>query len=473
MRASRRSAAAQAAGLPAFADDSGLAVDALGGAPGIYSARWAGPDQGFRRRHGAQVDEHAARARRDRRRRSAGRISSRRCASPGRTAMSRSSRRRSTARWSGRRAATRASATIRCSCPTASTRTFGEMTSDEKHGLPPQGQGLSHRARAFLKLAEACLERPLSSATPASASTSTGRSACRSAPIATSTAMSAMPASTRRASCAPSRAEIAATAARVPGRTVSTHLLRRRHAVADGARDGRRDPRRDRPPLDGRARCRDHARGQSDQRRGDALPRLPRGRRQPRVARRAGARRCRRCKQLGRLHTAREALDAVAIARAIVRALFVRPDLCAAGPDAAAWRAELDAARSPRRPSTSRSISSPSSRTRRSRRCMRPASSSLPDDDLGARSLRAHAGRLRRAPGLPAYEISNHARPGAECRHNLVYWRYGEYAGIGPGAHGRLDRRRHAPRDRDREAAGSLADAGRGARPRPRRSTTR
>lgn len=40
--------------------------------------------------------------------------------------------------------------------------------------------------------------------------------------------------------------------------------------------------------------------------------------------------------------------------------------------------------------------------------------------------------------GLPAYEVSNHARPGAESRHNLVYWRYGEYAGVGPGAHGRL-----------------------------------
>jgi coproporphyrinogen III oxidase-like Fe-S oxidoreductase len=40
--------------------------------------------------------------------------------------------------------------------------------------------------------------------------------------------------------------------------------------------------------------------------------------------------------------------------------------------------------------------------------------------------------------GLPAYEVSNHARPGAECRHNLTYWRYGEYAGVGPGAHGRL-----------------------------------
>ena len=50
------------------------------------------------------------------------------------------------------------------------------------------------------------------------------------------------------------------------------------------------------------------------------------------------------------------------------------------------------------------------------------------------------------AHGLPAYEISNHARPGAESRHNLVYWRYHEYAGIGPGAHGRLmiDGARHA-----------------------------
>ena len=48
--------------------------------------------------------------------------------------------------------------------------------------------------------------------------------------------------------------------------------------------------------------------------------------------------------------------------------------------------------------------------------------------------------------GLPAYEVSNHARPGAECRHNLVYWRAHEYAGIGPGAHGRLDidGKRHA-----------------------------
>jgi oxygen-independent coproporphyrinogen-3 oxidase len=53
---------------------------------------------------------------------------------------------------------------------------------------------------------------------------------------------------------------------------------------------------------------------------------------------------------------------------------------------------------------------------------------------------------LTERAGLPAYEISNHARPGEACRHNLLYWRYGEYAGIGPGAHGRvvIDGARHA-----------------------------
>jgi oxygen-independent coproporphyrinogen-3 oxidase len=60
-----------------------------------------------------------------------------------------------------------------------------------------------------------------------------------------------------------------------------------------------------------------------------------------------------------------------------------------------------------------------------------------PDDDTAA-ALYAATLDTTAAAGLPAYEISNHARPGAECRHNLVYWRYGEYAGIGPGAHGRL-----------------------------------
>ena len=62
----------------------------------------------------------------------------------------------------------------------------------------------------------------------------------------------------------------------------------------------------------------------------------------------------------------------------------------------------------------------------------------MPDEDT-ARALYDTTQEVCAAAGLPAYEISNHARPGAECRHNLVYWRGHEYAGIGPGAHGRLD----------------------------------
>ncbi|MGB3147867.1 MAG: coproporphyrinogen III oxidase, partial [Paracoccaceae bacterium] len=61
----------------------------------------------------------------------------------------------------------------------------------------------------------------------------------------------------------------------------------------------------------------------------------------------------------------------------------------------------------------------------------------LPDDERASDMYLATQEICEKA-GLPAYEISNHARPGAESRHNLIYWRYGDYAGIGPGAHGRL-----------------------------------
>jgi putative oxygen-independent coproporphyrinogen III oxidase len=61
----------------------------------------------------------------------------------------------------------------------------------------------------------------------------------------------------------------------------------------------------------------------------------------------------------------------------------------------------------------------------------------IPDDDRAGALYELTQARLAEA-GLPAYEVSNHARPGGESRHNLVYWRYGDYVGIGPGAHGRL-----------------------------------
>jgi len=61
----------------------------------------------------------------------------------------------------------------------------------------------------------------------------------------------------------------------------------------------------------------------------------------------------------------------------------------------------------------------------------------IPDEDVAA-ELYETTQELTEAAGLPAYEISNHARPGSESRHNLIYWRYGEYVGVGPGAHGRV-----------------------------------
>lgn len=61
----------------------------------------------------------------------------------------------------------------------------------------------------------------------------------------------------------------------------------------------------------------------------------------------------------------------------------------------------------------------------------------LPEEELQGALYEATQATLE-AAGLPAYEISNHARPGAECRHNLVYWHYDDYLGLGPGAHGRL-----------------------------------
>ena len=111
-------AAAKATGLPAFADNSGLVVDALDGAPGVQSARWAGPDKNFRRAM-ATVEEKLRQCGATTAERAAAPTLSRRCASPGRTAMSRNSRRASPARWYGRRAATRALVMIRCSCRTA------------------------------------------------------------------------------------------------------------------------------------------------------------------------------------------------------------------------------------------------------------------------------------------------------------------------------------------------------------------
>lgn len=142
-------------------------------------------------------------------------------------------------------------------------------------------------------------------------------------------------------------------------------------------------------------------------------------------------------KALGRLHTAQEALDAVAIARsAFDRYSF---DLIYARPDQTPqmWTNELNQA-----------IDYAAEHLSLYQLTIEPetpffglhaAGKLVIPDEANARALYDVTQEVCAKRGLPSYEISNHARPGAECRHNLIYWRGDEYAGIGPGAHARLD----------------------------------
>ena len=142
-------------------------------------------------------------------------------------------------------------------------------------------------------------------------------------------------------------------------------------------------------------------------------------------------------KELGRLHSAREAIEAVQIARSVFERYSF--DLIYARPQQTPqeWASELKAALRDAgehlslyqltiEPETPFAALYAAGKLR------------VPEDDT-ARALYDTTQDICAAHGLPAYEISNHARPGAECRHNLVYWRMHEYAGIGPGAHGRLN----------------------------------
>jgi XTP/dITP diphosphohydrolase len=153
----KATAAANAAQLPAFADDSGLVVDALGGQPGIYSARWAGPSKDF-----AAAMKQIERLLQERgatepAQRTAHFVSALCVAWPDGHCEEVEARVDGTLVWPPR--GTAGFGYDPAFLPDGHTRTFGEMTSVEKHGLPPLGLGLSHRAKAFVKLAEICLDR--------------------------------------------------------------------------------------------------------------------------------------------------------------------------------------------------------------------------------------------------------------------------------------------------------------------------
>jgi oxygen-independent coproporphyrinogen-3 oxidase len=139
---------------------------------------------------------------------------------------------------------------------------------------------------------------------------------------------------------------------------------------------------------------------------------------------------------LGRAHNAAEAVQALEAARAIFPRLSFDLITARPGQDVAAWRAELR-----------RALALAADHLSLYQLTIEPGTAFealhrqgqivLPDPPIAAALYDATAEEAA-AFGLLAYEISNYARPGGESRHNLAYWRYGDYAGIGPGAHGRL-----------------------------------
>lgn len=148
-------AAAKATGKVAFADDSGLVVEALGGEPGIHSARWAGPDKDFRgamNRIQTLLIERGAKEPAQRR---AHFIAALCLAWPDGHLEEFEGRVDGVIAWPPR--GEKGFGYDPLFLPDGHERTFGEMPAEEKHGLPPLGKALSHRARAFIKLADACL----------------------------------------------------------------------------------------------------------------------------------------------------------------------------------------------------------------------------------------------------------------------------------------------------------------------------
>jgi len=142
-------------------------------------------------------------------------------------------------------------------------------------------------------------------------------------------------------------------------------------------------------------------------------------------------------KMLGRLHDVAEARAALKLATANFNRVSL--DLIYARPDQTldAWRKELEEALAfgTEHLSLYQLTIEPATPFYQ---LHRSGTLKVPDEGLAA-DLFELTQEVTAAAGRPAYEISNHARPGAEARHNLLYWRYGTYAGVGPGAHGRLE----------------------------------
>ncbi|MAL79373.1 MAG: coproporphyrinogen III oxidase [Sneathiella sp.] len=141
-------------------------------------------------------------------------------------------------------------------------------------------------------------------------------------------------------------------------------------------------------------------------------------------------------KFLGREHSVREALAAIELARGLFPNISFDLIYALPGQSAHDWRQDLEQALALAGDHLSLYQLTIEPNTGFAG-AVRRGEFFLPDEE-NAEELFELTQEICTSAGLPAYEISNHARPGFECRHNLTYWRYGEYIGVGPGAHGRL-----------------------------------
>jgi putative oxygen-independent coproporphyrinogen III oxidase len=140
-------------------------------------------------------------------------------------------------------------------------------------------------------------------------------------------------------------------------------------------------------------------------------------------------------KALGRMHTSEEALAALHIAKRHFERVSFDLIYARQGHGLQAWREELNRALGHAHDHLSLYQLTIEPGTRFASMVARREF--VPLDSDAAAGLYELTAAMTAAAGIPAYEISNHARPGRESRHNLTYWRYGDYAGVGPGAHGR------------------------------------
>jgi putative oxygen-independent coproporphyrinogen III oxidase len=142
-------------------------------------------------------------------------------------------------------------------------------------------------------------------------------------------------------------------------------------------------------------------------------------------------------RRLGRMHTVDEATEAIAIAQATFDRVSIDLIYARQNQTLPAWRDELNRALDFGTSHLSLYQLTIEDGTAFGQMYAKNLLRGLPEEDLSADMFELTQ-EITRAAGLPAYEVSNHARPGDESRHNLIYWRMGDYAGIGPGAHGRL-----------------------------------